>query len=63
MERVIITLTKGARTSTLETQGFTGEACKLATEVFKRHLGTVQAEENTPEFFAAVHCEQQAQQG
>lgn len=63
METITITLGKGARTSTLETAGFKGEACKLATDGLKATLGAINAEANTPEYFEAAHCEQQAQQG
>jgi Protein of unknown function (DUF2997) len=61
-ETITITLGRGANTSTLETAGFKGEACKTATEKFKQHLGSVSAEANTPEYFEATACEQAQQQ-
>lgn len=60
-EVITITLGPGARTSTLETSGFKGEGCKVASEAFKAKLGQIAAEANTPEYFEATQCQHQTQ--
>ncbi len=48
----LIGISKGVRKPTFEGDGFTGEGCRTATEVFERALGTVTDETVKNEMYA-----------
>lgn len=46
----------------VQTRGFTGGACKLASEFLEKALGQRVGEQLTPEFYQSVQAEQQIRQ-
>jgi hypothetical protein len=48
---------------TVQTKGFTGSACKAASEFIEQALGIKQSEKLTPEFYAQSANQQQLQEG
>ena len=48
---------------TIQTQGFTGSACKAATESLEKALGLKQSEKLTAEFYAPQTNQQRLQEG
>ena len=49
--------------STVQTKGFTGAACRAASEFLEKALGTRQAEQLTAEFHAQATNPAQIQEG
>lgn len=48
---------------TIQTKGFTGPACKSATEALEKALGLKQSERLTAEFYSQQTNQQQAKEG
>ena len=59
MEKIKIILTKGAKSSTLETSGFTGSSCLVASAIFKEKLGQEVDAKNKDEMYESQSCEEQ----
>ncbi len=56
-------ISKGTRTTKIETEGFTGDACQKASAGLIGRLGTVDDEELKPEFYEAQTQEEHLNQG
>ena len=48
---------------TIQTRGFTGSACKAATESLEKALGLKQSDKPTAEFYSQQTNQQQAKEG
>lgn len=57
MKKITVNIGKGGATSELKTEGFSGGACKVASQNIKAILGSVQESEDTQEFYEASACD------
>ncbi len=62
MARVIEVVVSPTGDATVQTRGYTGGDCLLASKFLEQALGTVGNDHKTAEFYAAAETEQQVNQ-
>jgi DUF2997 family protein len=62
MARVIEVVVSPTGETTVQTQGYVGGACLLASKFLELALGTVGNDQKTPEFYAVAETEQHTHQ-
>lgn len=55
MKKITVTIGKGGGSSELKTEGFSGGACKIASQNLKALLGDVNEQQETAEFYNPEH--------
>jgi hypothetical protein len=62
MARVIEVVVSPVGATTVQTKGYTGGDCLLASKFLEQALGTAGHDQKTAEFYASAQTEQQAHQ-